>query len=412
MPGNITTDPPPTAGQANGSNVTGNPTSPETTRPPVSCPGRLVPYKGKSFGSVDDCTAPCHHYYEEDELSPGVITALYIVWSVLAVLSGVSFVSFVLTWKHYSHIEYPYYWAYLCHALFIVAFFIRAAVGHDDIVCDTEQSTNNDTALCTEKIGNGWCAVTFMITYYATLAIAIWFLNMSIALCTLKYFSKRYYLHFSYHAAGWGIPIIFVGLACALNLSSGDSLLGMCQPDPRHTVAILIVPLMSCAFLGCFLLFVSIFQIFCCSRASRELQYRHPYMVWRALFFGAILLIEIGILSALHLIEHVKYEDWELYYTDCVVKSPPESDCSSRSFTRPTYVIPIMKYTLISVVGALSVICPLSRKVTWLSWKESLLLLYKKIVDLFGGCSWRRKTVVRAQLVSLMGQVLVQLYSA
>jgi len=283
-----------------------------------------------------------------------------------------------------------------------VAFFIRAVVGHDDVVCDTEQSTNNDTALRTEKIGNGWCAVTFMITYYATLAIAVWFLNMCIALCTLKYFSKRYYLHSFYHAAGWGIPIIFVGVAFALNLSSGDSLLGMCQLDPRHTVAILIIPLMFCVFLGCILLSVSFFQIFCCSRAGRELQYRYPNMVGCVFLFGAILWIEIMILSILHLMEHVKYKDWELYYTECVVKSPPESDCSSRRFTRPTYVIPIMKYSLIAIVGALSLICPLSRKVTWLRWKESFQLLYKKIVNLFGSCSWRRKTVVRAQLVSLM----------
>ena len=393
----VFTDAPPIPELTNSSNAS-TLTPPEATQAPLSCPGKLVPYEGKSFGSVEDCTAPCHYYYEEDELSPDVITGLFVIWSILTLLSAISVVSFILTWKHYSHIEYPYYSAYLCHALFIVAFLFRAVVGHDNVVCDSKQSTNNDTALYTGKFGNGWCVVTFIFTYYTTLAIGIWFVNMTIALCTLKFFKWRYHLHAVYHLAGWGIPIIFVGLASFLKLMSGDNLLGMCQLDPEYTLVTLILPLFVCLGIGFVLLFTSIIQMFYCSRAGREVQNRHPHMVGRSILFATILLIEIAILVVLHLIEHIKHKDWEIYYTDCVIRSSP--DCSTRSFTRPTYVIPIMRYSLISFVGAVSIICPLSRKVTWLSWKESLQLLYKKIVDLFSSCSWRRKTVVIAQLVS------------
>jgi len=395
-----TTEPSNSTSNSSGTNSSPTPAATPATRAPISCPGRLVPYKGKSFGSIDDCTAPCHFYYEDDVISPDTITGLFTAWTILALLSVVSLVSFLLTWKHYSHIEYPYYCAYLCHGLFIVAFLIRAIVGHDSVVCDKQYSTNNDSALCTEKFGNGWCVVTFLFTYYVTLAIGIWIVNMSIALCTLKHFKWRYHLHACYHIAAWGIPFIFCMVTSFLRFSSGDSLLGICQIDPKHSLWILIFPLVVCFLLGFVVFLMSIIQMFFCSRAGRELQNRHPHMVWRSIVFGTILLVELAVLIVLHLIEHVKHSDWEHYYTDCVIKSPPNNDCSTKSFNRPTYVIPILRFTLISVVGAVSVACPLSRKVTWLSWKESLQLLYKKIVDLFSRCSWRRKTVVIVQLVS------------
>ena len=138
-----------------------NSTSPSTA--PATCPGRLIPYQGVSYGSINDCAAPCHYLYEEDRYSSGLVTFLFILWTVLSVLAIVSFLSFLLTWKHYSHIERPYQFLLLCHALLLLAFLIRLGSAHDGVVCDGNYTSYNDTALVTKDVSNAVCTAVFII---------------------------------------------------------------------------------------------------------------------------------------------------------------------------------------------------------------------------------------------------------
>lgn len=373
--------------------------------PVTVCPGRLVPYQGASYGNVDNCAAPCHYLYEEDQLSSGLVTFLFVLWTILSSLAVVSFISFLLTWKHYSHIERPYHFLALCHALMLFAFLIRLCSGHDAMVCDTRHRTINDTALVKEDLGNASCTVVFIIVYYSIMAISMWLVNLSIALCTRTMSKWKGYLFVGYHLSGWGIPLIFVIAVCAQRLASGDSLLGMCQVDSEYLLVIFI-PIMVCVGLSFILMLLVIMQMLFCSQTCVEsVQHKHPGRFLRSLMFGVIVLIEISIIAILYLVEYVTYEHWQLYYTDCVEPSSQKAavDCPTRTFTKPSYAIPIIRYSLISLVGAVSIVWPLVRKVTWKSWKDSASLLYRKIVNsfrYFRRCSWRNKSAVIVQLVS------------
>ena len=378
-----------------------------STRPAVdtsTCPGRLISYQGVSYGGIEDCAAPCHYLYEEDRYSSQLVTFLFALWTILSVLAIGSFLSFLLTWKHYSHIEHPYHFLALSHALVFLAFVIRLGSGHDGMVCDGRYRSTNDTALVTEDVSNASCTAVFIIVYYSIVAISTWLVNLSFALCTRILSKWRYYLLAGYHLTGWGIPLIFVITASALKKASGDSLLGMCQVDNQYLV-MLLVPVMVCAGLSFILLLFAVFQMLLCSQACVEVQHKHPGRFVRSLMFGVIVLIEIAIISVLYLIEYVTYEHWEKYYTECVAAERPNSDCPTRTFTRPSYVIPIIRYSLISLVGAVSIVWPLARRVTWKSWKDSACLLYQKVVMSFQflrQCSWRNKSAVIVQMVRIL----------
>jgi len=363
------------------------------------CPGRLIPYQGVSYGGVDDCAAPCHYLYEEDSHSSGLVTFLFVTWSVFLLLAFISFVSFLLTWKHYSHIEQPYHFVALCHAFMFLAFLIRLGSGHDGMVCDTSHSNVNGTALVTEDISNAACTTVFVIVYYSLIAIGIWLVNLSFALCARTLAKWKDYLLVGYHLAGWVIPLIFVIAACALKMVSGESLLGMCQLDDQY-LAMLLVPLFTSSGLSFILLLFAVLQMLFCSQACAEVQHKHPGRFVRSLIFGVIVLIEISVISVLYLIEYVTYEHWETYYTECVARPSPEPDCPGRTFTKPSNVIPVLRYSLLSLVGAVSIAWPLARRVTWQSWKDTASLLYRKVVDTFRKCSWRSKSKVIIQLVS------------
>ena len=369
---------------------------------PARCPGRLIPYQGVSYGGIDDCAAPCHYLYEEDRFSSGVVTFLFVLWTVLSVLAICSFLSFLLTWKHYSHIEHPYHFLALSHALVFLALVIRLGSGHDGMVCDGRYRTTNDTALVTEDVSNASCTAVFVIVYYSVVAISTWLVNLSFALCTRTLSKWKNYLLGGYHLTGWGIPLIFVIIASALKMASGDSLLGMCQVDNQYLV-MLLVPTMVCAGLSFLLLLFAVCQMLFCSQACVEVQHKHPGRLLRSLIFGVIVLIEISVIAVVYLIEYVTYEHWERYYTECVATERPNSDCRSRTFTKPNYVFPIIRYSLISLIGAASIVWPLGRRVTWKSWKDSAHLLYQKLVMSFHflrQCSWRNKSTVAVQLVS------------
>ena len=368
----------------------------------ATCPGRLVPYQGVNYGGIEDCAAPCHFLYEEDRFSSRVVTFLFALWTFWSVLAIGSFLSFLLTWKHYSHIEHPYHFLALSHALVFLALVIRLGSGHDGMVCDGRYRNVNDTALVTEDVSNASCTAVFVIVYYSVVAIGTWLVNLSFALCTRALSKWKNYLLGGYHLTGWGIPLIFVIIASALKMASGDSLMGMCQVDNQYLV-MLLVPTMVCAGLSFILLLFAVCQMLFCSQACVEVQHKHPGRLLRSLIFGVIVLIEISIIAVLYLIEYVTYEHWERYYTECVATERPNSDCSSRTFTKPTYVIPIIRYSLISVVGAASIVWPLGRRVTWKSWKDSACLLYQKLVMSFHflrQCSWRNKSTVIVQMVS------------
>lgn len=381
-------------------NTTNATSTPIATLAPATCPGRLVHYLGVNYGGVDDCAAPCRYLYEEDRYSSGLVTFLFILWSILSFLAIVSFMLFMLTCRHYSYIEQPYHFVTLCHSFMFLAFLIRLGSGHDAMVCDGRYSNTNDTALITKDVGNAACTTVFIIVYYSLIAMGTWLVNLSISLCTRTQYNWRYYLFAGYHLAGWGIPLIFVIAACVLKMVSGDSLLGMCQLD-SHYLPMVLVPLMVCGGLSFILLSCTVVQMLWCSQACVEVQqHRHPGRFLRSLLFGVIVLIEIAVISVLYLVEQVTYEHWEDYYTECIAASSPRSDCSTRTLTRPSYAIPVIRYSLISVVGAISIVWPLARKVTWKSWKDSITLLYQKVVDTFRSCNWRGKTVVLDQLVS------------
>ena len=371
---------------------------------PAACPGQLVYYQGVSYGGKVNCAAPCHYMYEEDRLSSGWVTFLFVVWTVLSVLAIGSFLSFLLTWKHYSHIEHPYHFLALSHALVFLAFVIRLGSGHDAMVCDGRYRNANDTALVTEDVSNAACTAVFIIVYYSVVAISTWLVNLSFALCTRTLSEWKNYLLAGYHLTGWGIPFIFVVIASVLKQASGDSLLGMCQVDNQHLV-MLLVPTMVCAGLSFILLLCAVFQMLFCAQACVEVQHKHPGRFLRSLMFGVLVLIEISVIAVLYFIEYVTYEHWEKYYTECVATDRPNLDCPSRTFTRPSYVIPSIRYSLISLVGAASIIWPLGRRVTWKSWKDSACLLYQKLVISFQflrQCSWRNKSAVMVQMVSLI----------
>ena len=366
------------------------------------CPGQLVHYQGVSYGGVQDCAAPCHYMYEEDQLSSGVVTFLFVLWSILSLLAVVSFVSFLVTWKHYSHIERPYHCLALCHSFMFVAFVIRLISGHDGMVCDAQHSNVNNTAIITQDVGNAACTVVFIIVYYSILAITVWLINLSVALCTRTLSKWKHYFLVGYHLSGWGIPLIFVIAACVKRMVSGDSLMGMCKIDYQFS-GMLFGPALVCVGVSLILLTSAVIQMMCCSQACGEVQHQHPGRFVRSLLFGVVVLIEVTIIAILYIIEYVLYEDWEKYYTECVGTSSPELGCSTRSAARPSPAIPIIKYTLISVVGASSIVLSLGRRVTWTSWRNSASLLYRKIVNSFRllrQCNSRNKSPVIIPLVS------------
>lgn len=375
-----------------------------TVTPVDLCPGRLVSYQGVSYGGEENCAAPCHYMYEEDRFSSGLVIFLFVMWTVLSFLAIVSFMSFLLTWKHYSHIERPYHFLTLCHSLVFLAFVIRLGSGHDGMVCDTHHNNINDTALVTEDASHAACTAVFIIVYYSILAISVWLVNLSIALCTRMLSKCKHYLLVYYHLSGWGIPLIFVIAACCTQtMVSGESLLGMCQVDNQYLV-MLLVPTMLCVAVSLVLLLFAVIQMLCCSQACVEVQHKHPGRFLRSLMFGVFVLIEISIIAILYLIEYVSYEHWEKYYTECVGTSMPEPDCPTRTFTKPSYAFPIIRYSLLSVVGAVSIAWPWTRKVTWTSWKDTASLLYQKIVNSFRflrRCSQRSRSMgISHQLVS------------
>lgn len=372
----------------------------DATKTPVrTCPGQLVVYQGASYGGIDNCAAPCHYLYEEDRYSSGLVTFLFALWSVLSLLAFISFLSFLLTWKHYSHIEHPYHFLALCHSPMFLAFLIRLGSGHDGMVCDTRHNNINNTALITEDGSNAACTAVFIIVYYCIVAIGTWLVNLSIALCTRTLYKWKNYLLVGYHLSGWGIPLIFVITACILKMMSGDSLLGMCQLDNQYLI-MLLVPTMACVGLSFILLLFAVMQMLFCSQVCVEVQHKHPGRFLRSLIFGVFVLIEISVVAVLYLIEYVMYNYWETSYVECEASPTPEPDCSTRTFSRPSYAIPILRYSLISAVGAVSIVWPLVRRVTWKSWKDSIYLLYRKVVNSFSVCSWRSKSAVIVQLVS------------
>ena len=377
----------------------------DTSAAPVQeCRGRLVYYPGISYGGEEDCAAPCHYMYEEDQFSTGLVTALFVLWSVLSALALVSFGSFLLTWKHYAHIEQPYHFLALCHFFVFVAFLIRLISGHDNMVCDIHHRDVNDTALITEDVTNGSCTVVFIIVYYSILAISVWLVNLSIALATRALTKWKHHLQMYYHLTGWGVPLIFMIAACIQGMISGENLFGMCQLDNQYLV-MAFGPVMVCIVLSFVLLLSAVIQMVFCSQSYVEVEHKHRGRFTRALVFGVIVLIELSVIAVLYLVEYVTYEDTEKHYTECVEpKNPLAPNCSSRTITKPTYVIPIIRYSLISLIGAVSIVWPLFRRVTWTSWKDSATLLYQKIVNSFSQCRHLKKnSTAIVQMATLVG---------
>ena len=380
-----------------------DPLTDNTSIPPVhQCRGHLVYYPGVTYGEEQDCAAPCHYMFEEERFNTELITALFVLWSILSALALVSFISFLLTWKHYSHIEQPYHFLVLCHFFVFVAYLIRLGEGHDSMVCDIHHRDANDTALITEDDSNGSCTVVFIIVYYSVLAISVWLVNLSIALATRALTKWKHHLQMYYHLSGWGVPLIFVIAAFSVqSMVSGENLLGMCQLDNQYIVMVF-GPVMVCVALSFVLLLFAVIQMVFCSQAYIEVQHKHRGRLTRSLLFGVIVWIEISVIGVLYLIEYVTYENTERYYTKCVEPgNTPASDCS-RLIAEP-YVIPILRYSLISLVGAISIVCPLFRRVTWTSWKDSATLLYQKIVNSFSQCRrWRSNSTAIVQMATLV----------
>ena len=231
------------------------------------------------------------------------------------------------------------------------------------------------------------------------MAISTWLVNLSVALCTRTLLKWKHHLLAGYHLVGWGIPFIFVITASVLQMVSGDELLGMCQLDHQNLPMVL-VWITVCAGLSFILLLFAVFQMLFCSQSCMEVQHvhKHPGRLLRSLMLGVFVLIEISIISVLYFIEYVTYEHWEKFYIECIVGD--NSDCQ-RTFARPSYAIPILRYSL---VGAISIMWPLTRRVTWKSWKDSATLLYQKIDTSFQflrECSWWNKspTVMHVPMV-------------
>ena len=65
----------------------------------------------------------------------------------------------------------------LCSALYASAYVVRAATGSDVITC----STSRDHVALRSDVGNVWCVVVAVLTYYFSVAGAIWWAVLTIS---------------------------------------------------------------------------------------------------------------------------------------------------------------------------------------------------------------------------------------
>lgn len=357
------------------------PTHIAPTPPPLAatnCSHHLVPLDVSSsaaFGGVEHCTESCDGVFFDD-YHQNFMLIWTAAWSLLTMLISVLiFLTYILNFKHISSLEAPIHYISLCFAVVGLVYTVSIAVGRGTLICD-EEFTNefNESALVMEGRSFPLCVTAFSLLYYFTLCTWSWWGVLSIQwfVCTFKEKLLNVKLKVFLHVIAWGVPLIFLSVALALDVVSGDPILNTCWIEKRYEIPFLLVPLLIPLVVCSVVIVVCFAQVIRSHRQrSRNKQqlsgtsHNQPPALASVGTYCAAFMLPAGLLLCVYFYEYWYQSEWERGFLRCAASL---GECSSS--LKPLFPIFLLKLAASLAMGVFAAFWVVRRS-SLVAWKHA-----------------------------------------
>uniref|UniRef100_A0A1I8GQ53 G_PROTEIN_RECEP_F2_4 domain-containing protein n=1 Tax=Macrostomum lignano TaxID=282301 RepID=A0A1I8GQ53_9PLAT len=152
--------------------------------------------------------------------------------------------------------ERPIVWVSASHLLFAGAHLLRVWLGPQAAGCAVGDPAGQQVYRVSRHAGH-WCAVIFLLVYFAPLAGCLWWLLLTVCwyLCAARKWAHEAIQQRSVwlHLLAWGAPLLLSVSLLVLHRVKADELTHLCVVDPTdrvNIIAFVISPTAACLAIG------------------------------------------------------------------------------------------------------------------------------------------------------------------
>lgn len=303
----------------------------------------------RHIGDVQNCALPCNaSYFKPNQKS--FAKAWVALWSSLCFVStSLTLATFFLDTARFRYPERPVIFLSSCYLMMSLGYILRLIAGEESVICD-----GNDL-IAHETTGPVLCAVVFLLTYFGSMASALWWVILAFTWflsAGLKWSNEAIANVAQYfHIVAWLIPSVQTISVLAMSSVDGDSLSGICSVGNQNKdslVAFVVVPLGIFLTIGSvFLLtgFVSLFRIRKKMRSDGNNTNKLEKLMVRIGVFSVLYTVPATVTIGCCVYEISNRQKWERWLT-C-----GETPCAGAENVEPEFSVFMVKYFMSLVVG-------------------------------------------------------------
>lgn len=325
---------------------------------------------GKNYSN---CAKPCEDVLL-DKNSTQIVRFSTLIISCISIISTLyTCLVFLANTKRFKYPFKPIIIIAACQlavaTCYLIGFFTDNKIACNDPI-DPPKSLPNLNMVRTTAMGNkkGSCTLQFMALYFFQMSTFLWWLMMTISwymIASLKWAPEavsgmaRYF-----HFVSWTIPALLTIYLSVLGNIEGDSITGTCYvsfTEYQPIYLFVIWPIAACLVAGTIFLGFG-FKSLRASRESLRREYgkqtdEHYKLVAGIGMFSLSFILTSMILLYCHFYERTHLDSWMLTWLSRICKSRDYSmPCPLRNtrYSKPQYLMFIMKYAVTMAVGVIS----------------------------------------------------------
>jgi frizzled protein 5/8 len=351
--------------------------------------------------ALDDCIQPCYDgVLTEKEKKFSSVWLLFLAISCL-MSSSLTTITYLIEKQRFKYPEKPIIYLCMCYVFVSSGYLLQYFSKSDSPRCDANGSLNQSLVMQM----NTSCVVIFILTYYFTMASAMWW-----AVTALTWFmaaglkwgieSIAKYDHY-FHLMSWLVPSIMTIVVLGLGLIDSDPISGICSVGNANTHNMhlfVIAPLLVTLLVGIgFLLlgFVSLFRLRNTIREQRQQQQinsntdKLEALMLRIGIFAVLYTVPTTCLIACNFYQQHYRIEWENSlicqqsgFLDRQLASDHPCFIYSNNKTekKPEFTVFMLKYLSSLVIGIFSGfwICSQKTLYSWKCFAENVLCFYRQ----------------------------------
>lgn len=204
------------------------------------CPRYLVPTSNPdaALEEFPGCRMGCHDPFYTNQEHQQMRAIIFWSATICAVINILSILTYMINWKWGTYPERALTYLNYSSLLFCVGWLLQFfPFSVEEIVCNSDDSLRTSQPLLgVRNFSDLPCLVTFVLIYFSTVAITMWFLILCLIWCLkLEAIDNRRFDKHSarFHVIGWLVPLFSTILMIYFQAIDGYSITGVCFVSPK-----------------------------------------------------------------------------------------------------------------------------------------------------------------------------------